>query len=55
MTLRTKLLTTLAFLALVDVLVPFPLLVAFLIYVVAARPSFFRAWVEEIYAISSSD
>ena len=54
MTLRAKLLITLAFLAVLDVLIPFPLLVAFLVYVTAARPPFFREWVQRVYETSSA-
>jgi len=49
MDLKTKLILGLVLMALVDLVFPFPLMAAFLIYVVAARPPFFRAWVNHIY------
>ena len=49
MTLKTKLILGLVLLALLDLVVPFPIIGALLIYVIAARPPFFEDWVKRVY------
>lgn len=49
MDLRTKLLIGLAFVALVDIVLPLPLAGAFLLYVVAARPAGIKDLVLRLY------
>ena len=46
---KTKALVALAFIGLVDVIIPLPLLGILLIYVVLEKPSWFVEWVERIY------
>ena len=49
MTIKTKSLVYLVFLAIVDTMIPFPILGVILIYVVLQRPPWFRKFVTEIY------
>jgi len=51
MTLKTKCLAALIFLAIVDVVIPIPILGLILIYVLLQRPSWFVDMVREIYSI----
>jgi len=46
---RNKVIVGLVGLALADLVLPFPILAAFMIYVVAARPPYFRDWVSRVY------
>ncbi|MBN2311638.1 MAG: hypothetical protein JXR94_21850 [Candidatus Hydrogenedentes bacterium] len=49
MTFRGKVLLALTGLAVLDVVVPVPMLALSLIYVAAARPAFFREWTGRVY------
>ncbi len=46
---KTKLLISLVFLGLVDVVLPIPILCIVLIYVICQKPPWFREMVREIY------
>ena len=49
MTLKTKCLIGLSALALVDIVIPIPILGAVLIYVVIQKPLWFRSLVQQLY------
>ena len=51
MNFRTRLLLALVLLALLDMVIPIPFFALFLIYAVAARPTFFPQWVERVYSV----
>ncbi len=47
---NTKVALVLALMAVVDVVIPVPLMALFLIYVLLARPPYFKAWVDRLYS-----
>ena len=49
MSIKTKVLVVLILLAVIDAVIPFPILGASLIYIVLQRPPWFRKIVSEIY------
>ncbi len=51
---NTKMALVLAVFAVFDVLIPIPLMVLFLIFVLLTRPPYFKAWVDRLYAESPS-
>jgi hypothetical protein len=55
MTIKTKCLITLILLAMVDTVIPFPIIGAILIYVLLQRPPWFRNVVAELYGATGSD
>jgi len=55
MTIRTKCIITLILLAMVDTVIPFPIIGAILIYVLLQRPPWFRNVVLEIYGSMGSE
>ena len=50
---KTQLLVYLIVLALCDTIIPVPITALVLVYVILQRPSWFRAWVEDIYGPGS--
>ena len=50
----TKAALVLAAIAVFDVVIPIPLIGLFLIFVLLARPPYFKAWVDRLYADSPS-
>ena len=55
MTIKTKWFITLILLAMVDTVIPFPIIGAILIYVLFQRPPWFRNVVAELYGATGSD
>lgn len=55
MTIKTKCIITLILLAMVDAVIPFPIIGAILIYVLLQRPPWFRNVVTDIYGPRGSD
>jgi len=55
MTIRTKCIITLILLAMVDTVIPLPIIGAILIYVLLQRPPWFRNVVLEIYGSMGSE
>jgi hypothetical protein len=55
MTIKTKCLITLVLLAMVDTVIPFPIIGVILIYVLLQRPPWFRNVVVEIYGSMGSE
>jgi len=55
MTIKTKCIITLILLAMVDAVIPLPIIGAILIYVLLQRPPWFRNVVVEIYGPTGSD
>ena len=49
---NTKAALALAALAVLDVVIPVPMMALFLIYVLLTRPPYFKAWVDRLYADS---
>ena len=55
MTIKTKYLIALILLAIVDMVIPLPIIGAILIYVLLQRPPWFRNAVTDIYSPTGSD
>ena len=53
MSIKTKVLVVLILLAVIDAVIPFPILGAYLIYIVLQRPPWFTNVVREIYEAPS--
>jgi hypothetical protein len=55
MTIKTKCIITLILLAMVDTVIPFPIIGVILIYVLLQRPPWFKNVVADIYGSMGSD
>ena len=51
---NTKVALGLGLFAMLDVLIPIPMTALFLIFVLLARPPYFKAWVDRLYSESAS-
>lgn len=51
---NTKVALSLALFAVLDVVIPIPMVALFLIFVLLTRPPYFKAWVDELYSDSPS-